>query len=74
MMLDEECTCFFVTALCDEPSWAFRDEPAAEDNEARADGLQPQGQAPLDVAAEMEVATVYGFFLILVKSYLSLLP
>ena len=61
MVLDQECTCFFVTALSDEPSWAFRDEPGTEDDEARADGLQPKGQAPLDVAIEMEVATVYSF-------------
>lgn len=61
-----------MTALCDKPSWAFRDKPGAEDDEARADGLQPQGQAPLDVAAEMKVATVYGFFLILAKTILEL--
>ena len=61
MVLNQECACFFVTALGDEPSWALRDEPGAENDEARADGLQPQGQAPLDVAIEMEVATVDGF-------------
>lgn len=58
MVLDNKCSSLGFAAPGYQPARAFRDEIASNDDEARAQYLQPQGKSPLEVAMQIKVASI----------------